>query len=322
MLSKSKKYICIVDATYALMLYMLYATDDMLQNTTYFVGATCGACNLPNKIIMPPIQPFTNKELLKYRLKCLKYRRQLKHSQIYAQDHIYFAAPLIDNLPYIVLEDCPNFFVIREERKEIKFKPTFRSLWYNLKVGRIYQRYAGHNPWCKKRIITSEQDKELFENSNLSYEQVSLRNLWDSASDYKKRYIQEVLSIPQIDLLQKDVVIFSQPLTDDANLTDEELTNIFRPYVEEYGAKHILVKLHPRDHFDYKKAFPGITILSTKAPQQLLDIMGMKIQTAITVCSSAVSSMNKNCNVIWIGAEIDERIVRAYGHIKNPQYTK
>jgi len=313
------KYIFIGDATYALMLYLLYATDEMLQNTTYFMGKNCGSCSLPNKIVMPPISPYTNKELIKYRLKCLKYRNTLKHSEIYAQDHIFFAPALIDNLSYNVLEDCPNFFIIREERNEITFKHTLHSLWYNFKVGRIYMRYAGNNPWCKKRIVTSGRDVELFKKQNLAYEQVSLSVLWNTSSEAKRQFIKNVFALPSIDEIQKDVVIFSQPLCNDAEMSEQEVTSIFAPYVEKYGTENILVKLHPRDTFDYQNAFPGISTLCTKAPQQLLDLMGIKFKTAITVCSSAVSSMDKDCNIIWLGAEIDERIVKAYGHINNPQ---
>lgn len=307
------------DATYALMLYLLYTTDKMINNTTFFVGKNCGECNLPNKLIMPPILPYTDKELIKYRFNCIKYRSQLKHSEIYAQDHVYFAAPLIDNLQYTVLEDCPNFFTIREERKEITFKPSLSTLWYNFKVGRIYNRYAGHNPYCKNRIITSDKDKELFDQQKLSYEHVSLSDLWDKSSDYKKQFIVKTFSLPSISSINKDVVIFSQPLVNDAHLSEQEVINIFKPYIDRFGPDNILVKLHPRDKFDYKTAFPGISILSTKAPQQLLDIMGVKFKTAITVCSSAVSSMNNDCEIIWIGAEVDGRIVKAYGHVKNPK---
>lgn len=313
------KYSFIGDATYALMLYLLYSTDDMIRNTTFFVGNNCGACNLPNKIIMPPIQPYTDKELVKYRIKCLKYRNQLQHSEIYAQDHVFFAAPLIDDLSYNVLEDCPNFFIIREERKEITFKSNLSSLWYNFKVGRIHQRYAGHNPWCKKRIITSEKDKKLFDKQKLSYESVSLPYLWTQASEYKKQFISDTFALPSIKSINKDVVLFSQPLVNDAHLSEQEVIDIFKLYIDKYGAENILVKLHPRDTFDYQKAFPGISTLCTKAPQQLLDIVGVKFKTAITVCSSAVSSMDKDCNIIWIGAEVDERIVKAYGHVKCPR---
>ncbi len=312
------QYTFIGDATYALMLYLLYASDHVIRNTVFFVGTNCGGCNLPNKIVMPPINNSSNKELVKYRLRCLKFRYKLKQSIIFAQDHLPFSAPLIDNLSYSVLEDCPNFFSIREERKEITFCPTIRSLWFNFKVGRIYQRYAGHNPWCKKRIITSYKDEILFQKQGLDYERINIANLWKNSSEWKKNFILKVFSIPPVESIKKDIVIFSQPLCIDAKFSEDEVVNIFKPYVDKYGADNIIIKLHPRDAFDYKSAFPGISTLCTKAPQQLLDIMGVKFKTAITVCSSAVSSMDSNCEVIWIGAEIDDRIVKAYGHVKCP----
>ena len=80
------------------------------------------------------------------------------------------------------------------------------------------------------------------------------------------------------------------------------------------------IKLQCCGNKDYKKYFPGITTLQTKAPQQLLSAMGIKFNIAITVCSSAVSSMDKDCKIVWIGAEIDDRIVKAYGHVKSPSH--
>jgi len=311
------KYTCIADAAYALLVYMLYATDDMLQNTTYFVGKNLAPCQLSNKIVMPPIV-FTDCGQLRYRLCCLKYRWNLFHSKIYAQDHLSFSAPLIDNLKYECLEDCPNFFLIREERGEPPYRDSRGSHWMNFKFGRIFMRYAGNNPWCRNRIITSDRDRSFFEKKRLPYEQINLESLWQQASEFKRETIARAFALPGLSSIQKETVIFSQPLTIDAKLSNDEVAAIFRPYVNQYGAENILVKLHPRDNFDYKAYFPGVTTLCTKAPQQLLSIMGIRFRTAITVCSSAVSSMDKDCNVIWLGSEIDPRIINAYGVIKCP----
>ena len=318
-----KRFSFVGDTTYSLLLYMLYSNDNMLKNTIYFVGKNLAPCPLPNKIVMPPLASYDDIARLFYRLKCLKYRVKLGKTKIYAQDHLYFSAPLIDNLQYTVLEDCPNFFTVLNSHvpKEPSFEPSLGAYWYNMKVGRINNRYGGCNPWCIKRIVTTNSDKNLFEEQGLDYEQISLNNLWVSSSDLKKQYIKTVFSIVDVDsLCSKQVVIFSQPLIEDAHLSDEEFISIYKPYIDKYGADNILVKLHPRDKFDYRKYFPGIQTLKTKAPQQLLSAMGFRFKTAITVCSSAVSSMDKDCNIVWIGAEIDDRIVKAYGHVKSPSF--
>lgn len=316
------KYAFIGDTTYTLLLYMLYAREDMLHLTRFFVGKNLSPCFLPNKVEMPPMEPWTNATLLKYRLQCLKHRHQLRNSEIFAQDHICFAPPLIDNLKYTVLEDCPNFFSVLHSRnpKQPPFAPSLSSYWENFKFGRIYRRYGGYNPWCKNRIVTSASDKDLFNRLGLPCTMVDMEDLWRHSSDAKQKFVQKAFGLTATDQISlRKVILFSQPIIQDAHLSASELVAIYRPYIEQYGEKNILVKLHPRDDFDYKKYFPDVEILRTKAPQQLLDLLGLTFDVAITICSSAVSSMREDCKIEWIGAEVDERIVKAYGHVKSPK---
>lgn len=316
------KYSFIGDATYTLFLYLLYASEEMLKNTTYYVGNNLALLTLPNKIVMPPLLPSNDKARFLYRLKCLKYRCALSHSKIFAQDHLYFSPSLIDNLPYTLIEDCPNFFTNFDYHFLLYDAKNFRKRIHNFFIGRIDKHYRGYNPWCTNRIITSDTDKSFFDNlNNYKYEQISIQQLWDKVSDVKSNLILTAYNLHDIDFsafTHRKVVIFSQPLCNDAHFSYCEQRDLFLPYVEKYGAENILIKLHPRDNFDYKKAYPGVGILSTKAPQQLLSLMGLKFDTAITCCSSAISCMDKECKIIWIGSEFDKRVERAYGHVSNP----
>ncbi|MEE1316196.1 MAG: glycosyltransferase family 52 [Prevotella sp.] len=316
------KYSFIGDTTYSLLLYMLYASERMLENTTYYVGDNLAPLNIANKVVMPHLLSYDNKTRILYRLKCLKYRWALSHSKIYAQDHLFFSSPLIDNLPYTLLEDCPNFFTNFDYHQHLYNPQNHKEHIRNYFLGRISTHYRGYNPWCKKRIITSNRDKNFFDNLKIyRYEQVNIQQLWDAASENKKNFIIATYNLDTLNLkvlASRNVVIFSQPLCNDAHFSFEEQRKLFLPYIEEYGADNILVKLHPRDNFDYKNAYPGVEVLCTKAPQQLLSLMGLKFNVAITCCSSAVSSMDEDCEVIWIGSEVDNRIVKAYGHVNNP----
>lgn len=309
------------DTTYALLLYLLYATDDMLQKTTYYVGKTLAGFPLSPKVVMSPINPYNNKNLIKYRIRCLKYRFRLKRTAIYAQDHLPFSAPLIDNLPYTVLEDCPNFFTVLDSHQdESSYRDSFNARRYNFCVGRLLNRHGGFNPYCINRIVTTNSDRLLFERMHLQVTLCDLKLLWQEASSYKKELVLNAFGIKnQTDEISHQIILFSQPLISDCHFSVDEQVAIYKPYIDRFGAERILVKLHPRDHFDYAKYFPGIAVLKTNAPQQLLSLMGVSCKTAITVCSSAVSSLGNDTEIIWIGAEADERIVKAYGHVKCPR---
>lgn len=316
----AQKYSLIADASFPLFFYLLYASEEMLDNTSFYVGGNLQSCHLSNKVFVPKPKYYTKWGLIRYRLSCLKYRPQLKKTKIIAQDHLYFSAPLIDNLPYTVIEDCPGFFTVLHTRHYHPYQPKgFKEKIYFRLIGRIYNRYAGYNPYCQNRIVSTERDHQLFDSLHLPNECYDLQQLWDDASESRKERIIEVFNLRNLSqIANRSVIIFSQPFMQDCHYSEQEVIDLFRPFIEKYGAEDILVKLHPRDTFDYKKAFPGIETLITKAPQQFLTLMGLKFKTAITVCSSAVSSMDANTEIIWLGAEIDPRIVKAYGVIKCP----
>lgn len=316
------RYSFVGDTTYALFLYLSYATYEMIQNTTFYIGDNLKFCNLVNKIVMPPIVEYTTSAQMFYRIKCLKYRRQLSRTSIYAQDHLPFSAPLIDNLRYTLIEDCPNFFSMFDDSETEKVKETsIREKIFKFKVGRIYGCHRGYNPWCIGRLVTTEIDNNVLDKRNLTHEFVNIKRCWQEIDEKKKQYILKVFDFKYSILSSKrSIVIFSQPLMEDCHLSVQEHMKIYEPYIKKFGSGNILIKKHPRDNFDYEKYFPNIETLVTKAPQQLLSLLGMKFKIAITCCSSAVSTLDDGCEIIWIGAEIDKRIVRAYGHVQQPKH--
>ena len=313
------RYSFIGDTTYALLLYLLYADENQIQNTTFYIGQNLAPCNLRHKIIMPRVDNFSDTGIFIYRLKNISHCINVGCSKIYAQDHLPFSSALIGNSKYILLEDCPNFFSNIDHAFQLKNDITWQTRLSHMLAGRTFKDIKGYNNICIDRIITSVADVSCLSKYNLRYNHVNLEKLWDNSSQEKRSYIMNVFGIQNLNTeFCRPVVFFSQPIINDAHFSQEELVNLLTPYFRKYGTKNILVKLHPRDTFDYKKYFPDVETLYTKAPQQLLGLIGFRFSTAITICSSAVSSVDKDCEVIWIGAECDSRIVKAYGHVVNP----
>lgn len=314
------RYSFIGDTTYALLLYLLYADEKRINNTTFYIGNNLSPCNLQNKVVMPKVCDFSETGIFKYRLKNIRHCINICHSKIYAQDHLPFSSALLGSSKYVLLEDCPNFFSNIDHAFQLKIKATWRMRISNLLAGSTHKDIKGYNNTCIDRIVTSIADVECLSKYKLKYNHVNIEELWNKSSQQKRILIKNIFGCKDINRYSdKPVVFFSQPIIDDAHFSQEEFVSLLSPYFQKFGTRNILVKLHPRDTFDYKRYFPEVETLYTKAPQQLLSLMGFRFSTAITICSSAVSSVDKDCEVIWIGAECDSRIVKAYGHVINPK---
>ena len=78
-----------------------------------------------------------------------------------------------------------------------------------------------------------------------------------------------------------------------------------------------MIKPHPRDKFDFDKYFPTIPVLRTYIPMQLLNFMGVMPHIAVTVNSTAISSLPNNVEKIMIGTKVNKKIFDRYGDMFN-----
>jgi len=320
------KHICIVDTTYTLSLYLLYMSLEDIQKTLFFVGDTINSeikSKIPNVVSIPTKENNWKKALM-YRL--TKYLRwpEFFWCDLYSQDHIAYSDVIIGCSKYIFIEDSPGTF---SQLDGVSFLRPFipdkgdtikRRIKYHLSHTSIYGQTFGTNSQCRKRIITNETDTKTHYLSGKEYELVSLMDLWKKSSTEKKKYILDVFSVSKEALHaaeQADLLILSQPFVEDCKLSTLEMIDIYKPYMEKY--KHITIKIHPRDHFDYKKYFPNAEILKNNAPMQLLNAIGVVPPTALTVCSTALSAMSKETKRIYIGTKVNEKIFNIYGDLCN-----
>lgn len=302
---------CIVDTYYAIALYLLYADTEDIAHTHFFVGSTIDddtAQRLPHCTKITRL-----KSKLLYRITSRLKWPFIGRSKIYAQDHILIASGLIGRNKYTLIEDAPGVFAIYDK---IAFLRIYKvSKWKRFKYGPVYQRHMGMNRQCVNRLITEYCDCDALRGKR--YELLDLRSLWLQADAAKQDFIRSVFGIerPTGDC---DTIVFSQPLTVDCGLSDKEMADVYRPYIDKYAGR-VVVKPHPRDTFDWQAHFPGVTMLKTKAPMQLLCAMGYNFKTAITVFSTAISAMPADTKIIWIGTAVNDKIRRIYGDIKNPR---
>lgn len=324
------QYTCVVDTTYTLSLYLLLQSDEAIRETAFFVGRAISeniSCKLPNVFRIDNRKGSYNSrfKIIKHRIEALIEWRFRHQTIFYAQDHLIYSAHIIGRNNYILLEDAPRIYT---NYKTIKFmKPVFPTSLKSkftswLYWGSIGRKRLGTNNQCVDRIVTTKDDlrSEILVGKKYTY--VNMQELWKNSSKKKQEYIKDVFGVTD-DILEQSrkcsVILFSQPLIEDCKLTEEEIVNIYAPYVQKYSTFGMTIKPHPRDKLDYKKLFPNIMVLKCNAPMQLLSAMGIVFSTAITVCSSAVSSMPENAEIVWIGSQINPKIYKVYGDLKSPR---
>lgn len=328
-IDKSVKYTCVVDTTYTLALYILLQSDEAIKSTAFFVGNAIPqtvSSLLPNVIRIDNSNgKYTRIGRLKHRIEAIFRWRFRNNTIMYAQDHLAFSAHIIGRNNYILLEDAPRIYT---NYKTIKFMTPkeSRNFFINfidyVQLGPIRKMKLGTNNKCVDRIVTSEKDLDSVLLKGKKYTLVNLSLMWKNASSEKQNLIKKMFGITDAIMVlpQKcSTIVFSQPLMEDCKLTEQEMLNLYDTYIREYLKLGIVIKPHPRDKFNYKKFYPDVEILNCKAPMQLLSAMGVDFKTAITVCSSAVSSMSEDAEIIWIGTHVNSKIYHVYGDIKCPR---
>ena len=262
------------------------------------------------------------KKIKQFRLRSLwMYRPRIWFTHIYAQDHLLFSPQLIGHQKYYLLEDAPGCFSIVSNPHNKFFKVYMpddlkTQLWLKIYKGSIYGHSFGRNSQCINRILTSPEDFMSYLIRGKKYQQVDLQQMWDSSDEQKRSFIKNMFGIThemEEAMSKAETLYLSQPFVEDCGLSKDEIKDIVQPHYEKWKSGGFVIKPHPRDKFDYRVEFPEAQIMQTKAPMQLLNIMGMKFKRAITVCSTAISSLSPETERIWLSSSINEKISSVYG---------
>lgn len=322
-MTQSYNSICIVDTTYSLLLYLLKMDLKEIQSTMFFVGDTIHQDireSLPNGIYLP-----TNHRdwitKIRFRFKRYVLWHGFSKVHIYAQDHIEHADILIGNNDYTLIEDAPKSYtqVLKSPCKPFvpnKGDSLKRRIKYFLSHSSIYGKTFGTNEHCINRWVTEKSDFQSILIDKHVHEYVDIKNRWETISAQHRNYILSVFGLSNQDFHlynQADMFILTQPLMEDCKLSENEMIDIYSPYI--IGYNNVVIKPHPRDKFDYTKHFPKATIMSTTAPIQLLNLNGFSPSIAMTAFSTALSAMPMTTRKIFLGTRCNSKLLELFGDI-------
>lgn len=326
-----KRYTCIVDTVYSLVLYLLKMDVEDIRATRFFVDyclvGNGVVNNLPNAIGALTDKKRWHGRLywIVHRVKCFWYHcRYIRGTQIFAQDHLKCSSQLICGMNYTLIEDAPLIYCKVKKNpdatlwKMVKHENRFQKFKSYLCKGAVFGQTLGRNRQCENRWTTTQEDAACYAKDGARCELLDVKALWLNAPDEKRAMIARYVDgdVRQFTLgdavLGCKTLLLSAPLMVDFGLSEQEVVDVFRDVIEKYRHTGIIIKPHPRDTVDYARCFPDCKIWNTKMPLQFICQTGIRFSRVITLFSSAISDFPSDTEIIWLGTNAHPKISQRY----------
>ena len=307
-----------VATPYTLSLYLMYMPEDALEKTFFCVYDQIKddiTCKLPHVRTFYSIANADKKTFWRFRLSSIFRYFFIRFTDIYAMDFLDFTPQLIGRSKYTSIEDGAGNFTYGQYVDVFKPFALPRTWWgfkRRLQHGPVYGKTMGTNRQCINRLITSPEDITSPLLQGKKFTLVDLHAEWQNASETKKNNIKYVFNITESIFLQAKeckTILLTQPLQTDG-MTTEEMIELYRKYINKYVRDGVVIKPHPIEQLDYGKLFPQAVFLKTRIPMQLLSVMGITFDRALTPYSTAVSALPSTTEIEWIGMECNELIAK------------
>lgn len=327
---KSKK-ICIVYTIYAFLLYLINAKDDDIDKTRYIFHSTFPdgyekRVKFGFRFKAPPISklffPFNT---IMYRCYLLRhFPIILPWDEIFMQDHELWTQFYVWNHKYTFIEDSPCICRKMVEIADCELAKVFKKNLENkswkesVANGPLFYNYFAQHQNAKTLLLTEDDPSEYLKDRKRIILPRLDNNLWSSFSDYKKQRILQLFDISSCDikiLQNAKYMLLTQCLYPDI-VSQEDHKSIYQKIISKYDINEILIKTHPRDLFNYEAIWPGVKVFRKSIPIQIINMIGIKIQKAITVYSTSVCQLD--CEVDWYGTEINDVLYKKVKHVPVP----
>lgn len=311
--------VCVCMSHFALLQYMLLQDENSIKKTCFIFSE-----HIDKKIVkrLPAIQLFYDNGI-KRRLNKIKIHlfSRLKYpflskAKIFAQDHV-FPIGIIGRNHYALLSDGPRFLTAAQAidtyQKRDRIRHSFRGFIESLLYGNITLYPMGIGNQCDELFLTEMEDVPVCHSKKVHVN--TIRNLWDSSSISKREFISYVFDVTpdDIELLKsRPLMYMTQAIDIDYELSSDEYVQLLSKIFSHYEQDQLLLKLHPRDKFDYRKFFPKVAVYSKTINMQLLSLYDIRPEKVITIFSSSVESFPDEVQVDWFGIECHPKIKSHY----------
>lgn len=223
--------------------------------------------------------------------------------------------------------DAMDFFIVKRNIYVLEDGTVNYTLFTKQKKKNIIRKILK----CKNPFFLTEYYKKCIKKIYLTgiapipeeikskAEIINLKKLWVRKNEEERKEILEIFGLTKekIQLYKKrKYILFTQPLSEDGILEEEEKIKLYRKILANYDALKIIIKMHPREKTKYKEIFKNIEIIEDKFPSELLSFAEIKFEKIITIFSTAALNMDKNLQIDWYGTEVHPKILKEFGNLE------
>lgn len=311
--------ILVAGTQYTLLFYMVISSD---WRNTYYVFPTSFPESLIKKLNQIGIKYYKARILKKgfinyyyNRFKFFYEIKKLKKVEVFGSDYSIESWIFRNNGMILIEDGVANY--LSHELQPISLKNRIKN-WMKLYFSPKEYTPFGYSDKVKKIYLSglSVIPKKI----EHKVEIINLKELWDKKTLEEQNEILDIFSFDSSikeKIKGRDMILFTQPLSEDKILTEEEKIEIYSKIVKKYPKDKLIIKTHPREKTDYKNIFKEYLVLDNPFPFEILNLLDVKFTKAITLFSTAALGLGKNVETDFYGTEIHPKIFDRVGSCDN-----
>lgn len=248
--------------------------------------------------------------LIRYYIEYLRmylYLSRLKKEEIFTNS--YLLENIFLNNSFNIIEDG-----LADYGQQVRLKITLKKI-IKLDFRKII---FGDSQKIKKIYLTGIAP--IPEKIQNKVELINLKELWNKKTLKEQNEILDIFSFDlgiKEKIKGRNLILFTQPLSEDNVLTEEEKIEIYLKIIKKYSKDRLIIKTHPREKTNYKDIFKEYVVLDNPFPFEILNLLGVKFNKAITLFSTAALGLGKEVEVDFYGTEVHPKILKRFGSCNN-----
>lgn len=219
---------------------------------------------------------------------------------VFGADHIMGSKFFLRRFSFFVVEDGSANYDLNS------YKRSWKNKLFSIPTFGVYKN-------VKKIYLT--QKENIPEIIKHKVEIINIQSIWKSKTQDEKECILSFFDIDSSKLSilkQKRIILFTQPLSEDGILTENEKIVLYKKILDKYDVNSLVIKPHPREITDYSKYFPSAYLFKDACPSELLELLEIDFDKVITLFSTAVLQYKED-KVDFYGTECHPKLHERFG---------